>query len=79
MRVLFFAQLQDVTGCAAAELASPAAMNREQLWAMLLEKFPGLNSHRPNVRLARNWEYADAETRFENGDEVALIPPVSGG
>jgi molybdopterin synthase catalytic subunit/molybdopterin synthase sulfur carrier subunit len=79
MRVLFFAQLQDVTGCAATELASAAAMNREQLWAELLEKFPGLGAHKANVRLARNWEYADAETVFGDGDEVALIPPVSGG
>jgi molybdopterin converting factor subunit 1 len=79
MRVLFFAHLQDVTGCAAAELASPSPLNREQLWAGLLEKFPGLGAHRPNVRLARNWEYTDAETRFGDHDEVALIPPVSGG
>jgi molybdopterin converting factor subunit 1 len=79
MRVLFFAQLQDVTGCAATELASPSPLNREQLWAMLLENFPGLTAHRTNVRLARNWEYADAETRFDANDEVALIPPVSGG
>ena len=79
MRVLFFAHLQDVTGCADTELAVPSPLNREQLWAALLEKFPGLGAHRPNVRLARNWEYADAETRFNDGDEVALIPPVSGG
>ncbi len=79
MRVLFFAQLQDVTGCAATELASPSPLNREQLWAALLEKYPGMAAHRPNVRLARNWEYTDAETSFGDGDEVALIPPVSGG
>jgi len=79
MRVLFFAQLQDVTGCAATELASPSPLNREQLWFFLLEKFPGLDVHRANVRLARNWEYADANTRFGDDDEVALIPPVSGG
>ena len=79
MRVLFFAQLKDVTGCDAVELASPSAMDQEQLWTLLLEKFPGLGAHRPNVRLARNWEYADAETHFSDGDEIALIPPVSGG
>jgi molybdopterin converting factor subunit 1 len=79
MRVLFFAQLQDVTGCAVAELTTSSPLDREQLWAMLLKKFPGLVAHRGNVRLARNWEYADAETRFTDGDEVALIPPVSGG
>ena len=79
MRVLFFAQLQDVTGCSATDLVSPSPLNRDQLWTVLLERFPGLSAHRPNVRLARNWEYADAETSFGNSDEVALIPPVSGG
>jgi molybdopterin converting factor subunit 1 len=79
MRVLFFAHLQDATGCAVTELASPLPLNCEQLWEILLEKFPGLQAHRENIRLALNWEYADAETRFGDNDEVALIPPVSGG
>jgi len=79
MRVLFFAQLKDVTGCDAVELAPPSPLDREQLWAALLEKFPRLREHRGNVRLTRNWEYADAETQFADADEVALIPPVSGG
>ena len=78
MRVFFFAQLKDATGCAGLELASPPA-NVEQLWTELLGKFPALAEHRDNVRLARNWEYADGETQFTNSDEVALIPPVSGG
>jgi molybdopterin converting factor subunit 1 len=79
MRVLFFAHLQDATGCAVTELASPSLLNHEQFWAILLEKFPSLQAHRGNIRLARNWEYADSETRFGGNDEVALIPPVSGG
>ena len=79
MRVLFFAQLKDVTGCEAVELAPASPLNREQLWAILLEKFPGLRGHRGNVRLTRNWEYADADAQFTDTDEVALIPPVSGG
>jgi molybdopterin converting factor subunit 1 len=79
MRVLFFAQLKDVTGCDAVEFAPPSPFDREQLWAMLLEKYPGLREHRGNVRLTRNWEYADADAQFTDADEVALIPPVSGG
>jgi len=79
MRILFFAQLKDVTGCDAAEFAPPSPLNCELLWTMLLEKFPGLHPHRGTVRLARNWEYADADALFTNADEVALIPPVSGG
>jgi molybdopterin converting factor subunit 1 len=79
MRVLFFAQLKDVTGCDAVEIPLVAPLAGEQLWARLLEQFPGLAAHRANVRLACNWEYADAATRFADGDEAALIPPVSGG
>ena len=79
MRVLFFAQLKDVTGCEAVELAAPSPVTTHQLWKILIEKFPALAGHKKNVRLARNWEYADAETRFTDADEVALIPPVSGG
>ena len=77
MRVLFFAQLKDVTGCDSVELAPPA--NAEQLWTELLKQFPKLAAHRANVRLAKNWEYAAPGSRFTDADEVALIPPVSGG
>jgi molybdopterin converting factor subunit 1 len=79
MRVLFFAQLQDATGCDSIELTAPSPLGREQFWAALLEKFPKLAAHRNNVRLARNWEYADEHTLFCDADEAALIPPVSGG
>lgn len=79
MRVLFFAQLKEVTGCDHTELAVAVPLKGEQLWSLLLEKFPGLARHQASVRLARNWEYAAADARFAEGDEVALIPPVSGG
>jgi molybdopterin synthase sulfur carrier subunit len=79
MRVLFFAQLKDVTGCDRFDLPLASPVNSDQLWAMLLEKFPRLADHRSNVRLARNWEYAESGTPFTDLDETALIPPVSGG
>lgn len=79
MRVLFFAQLKDATKCDSIELALSSPQNREQLWKMLIEKFPALASHQKNVRLARNWEYADSKTIFADEDEIAMIPPVSGG
>ena len=79
MRVLFFAQIKDATKCDFIELSSPTPLDSEQLWSELQKQFPKLAAHRANVRLARNWEYADAETQFSDSDEVALIPPVSGG
>ena len=79
MRILFFAQLKDVTGCDSVELAAASPMDGEMFWVELLKKFPKLAAHRTNVRLARNWEYAAPDAQFTNADEVALIPPVSGG
>lgn len=79
MRVLFFSHLQEVTGHREWELSVPMAVDTEQLWARLIQQFPMLANYQRNVRLARNWEYTDAGTKFTNTDEVALIPPVSGG
>jgi molybdopterin converting factor subunit 1 len=79
MRVLFFAQLKDATGCDAIELALPSPPDGDGLWAALLLRFPALAAHRPNIRLARNWEYAAPDAIFAATDEIALIPPVSGG
>jgi molybdopterin synthase catalytic subunit len=79
MRVLFFAQLKDATGCEAVDLPPPAPADADQLWKILTGKFPALAPHQKKIRLARNWEYADAHTFFSDNDEVALIPPVSGG
>ena len=49
------------------------------LWEILSGHWPGLSVHRSNTRLARNGAYARAGEIFAAGDEVALIPPVSGG
>jgi molybdopterin converting factor subunit 1 len=79
MRVLFFAQLKDATGCGSAELKASSPLSAEQFWAELLKRFPKLLAHRASVRLACNQEYATPGARFSDSDEVALIPPVSGG
>lgn len=78
MRVLFFAHLKDVTGCEFMELDLESA-HADTLWEHLIRAYPGLAQHRNSVRLACNGEYVDPETRFRAGDELALIPPVSGG
>lgn len=79
MRILFFAHLKDVTGQAQVELKLDGSLDADGLWQRLLAVHPGLARFRGNVRLARNWEYTGADTRFSDTDEVALIPPVSGG
>ena len=79
IRILFFAQLKDATHCEAVELFAPSPLTNDQLWAKLLAEYPALAAHRASVRIARNCEYVGLEATFANGDEVALIPPVSGG
>ena len=78
MRFLFFAHLKDVTDCAEMTLACPDT-DTDGLWRQLIAAHPGLERFRNSVRLARNAEYAGRDARFSDGDEVALIPPVSGG
>jgi molybdopterin converting factor small subunit len=78
MRLLFCAHLKEVTGRAEIQL-SLGEVDSNGLWRHLLAVQPGLAPLRGNIRLARNWEFAGPNTRFGDADEVALIPPVSGG
>ena len=80
IRVLFFASARDAVGC--AERTLPCAVEgwtEAILWEHLLGAFPALVPLRASVRLAKNHEYLMAGSRIFPGDEVALIPPVSGG
>lgn len=78
MRILFFAHLKNLTGCSEIELPADD-LDSEQLWARLLERFPELADVRSQIRLSRNCDFAAPSTRFRATDEVALLPPVSGG
>lgn len=79
MRVLFFAQTRDATGTAELEMKISGNLGVEEIWRALTAAQPRLVAFQKTTRLACNGEYADAETRFTDADEVALIPPVSGG
>ena len=48
-------------------------------WTAMADRFPGLGPHRPYVRAARNGAYVAWEDAVTDGDELAFLPPVSGG
>ena len=79
MRILFFAQTQDAVETSELEMKISGNIGIEEFWDKLVAAKPKLVAFRKNTRLARNGEYADAKTKFTDADEVALIPPVSGG
>ena len=78
MRIFFFAHLKDITRCAEMNLLGDD-VDADGLWCKLIEAHPGLERFRASVRLAKNSEYVGRDARFTEADEVALIPPVSGG
>jgi molybdopterin synthase catalytic subunit len=80
VRVRLFAMLRERAGSASVELElRPGATVADALQA--LSRRDGLEEllARLPVRLAVNRDYAGAETTLHEGDELALIPPVSGG
>lgn len=79
MRILFFGHLRDVTRCAEMEVHFDESADADAVWCKLIESHPALARFRSSVRLARNCEYAGVDAHFADADEVALIPPVSGG
>ncbi len=79
MRFLLFAQVKDAVGAAGLDLQISGSPDAAELWRTLIAAEPKLAAFQSSTRLARNGEYADAKTIFSDNDEVALIPPVSGG
>jgi molybdopterin converting factor small subunit len=49
------------------------------VWAVLVGRHPGLEPYRASVSCARQLEYARFASPVEEGDEIAFLPPVSGG
>jgi len=80
VKVLFFGRLKELTGRAedAAEFAAGAA-TIEQLFALYAARHPELAKYRSSVVASRNQEFAAWDTPLRSGDEVAFLPPVSGG
>jgi molybdopterin synthase catalytic subunit len=70
---------RELAGTRAVELELPAGAVIEDAWAALVGRFPALAPGRSSVRFAHNGGYAPADTPLADGDEVAMIPPVSGG
>ncbi|MEB1807456.1 MAG: molybdopterin converting factor subunit 1 [Bacillaceae bacterium] len=77
MKVLLFAQLEEIVGEREIEIKSePITVG--QLKEVLLERYPNLRSLDSTI-VAVNEEYVKNDTLLKENDVVALIPPVSGG
>jgi len=79
LRVLFLGPLRDRLGCGATEIPFPPDGAQSLFWAELEKRYPALQSSAGILRLARGDDFLRASAALHPGDEVALIPPVSGG
>jgi len=79
MRILFFSQARLAAGQGEVEWILDKPLSVQAFWERLIAQFPQLAPYRAMTRLARNGQYVTSDTCFENSDEIALIPPVSGG
>lgn len=79
IRVRLFALQRELAGTRELPLELVDGATVDDAWAALVAAVPTLAPGRASVRFARNGVYADASTVLSEGDEVAMIPPVSGG
>ena len=70
---------RETAGTREVALDLPPGATVGDAWDGLVALHPGLAPGRASVRFARNGAYAEAGTPLAEGDEVAMIPPVSGG
>jgi len=79
VRVRLFARLREQAGFETEALQVPVSSTLANVYDSLRRKHPALEPDRESVRGAINQEFSDWDTVVSQGDEVAFIPPVSGG
>ncbi len=78
MKVLAFGIAREIFGSATVEVAAGSASTAAELQDVLKLQYPRL-AQLSSFMIAVNGEYAQPGTTINEGDEVAIIPPVSGG
>jgi molybdopterin synthase sulfur carrier subunit len=79
IKALFFAACRDIVGNRELDLDVGEGSQVEDLKNVLLVKYPDLATINNVLSIAVNAEYVDGNAILNPGDEVAFIPPVSGG
>ena len=77
--VKFFAVFHDLTGTRELDLEVGEALTVGELYRDLRARFPRLANYSGSLMYSVNAEYVPADHPLHDGDEVAFIPPVSGG
>ena len=79
IKVLFFGRLKEILGRTQESIDLVVESNIESLFAQYASRYPELQRYRSSLVASCNREFAPWNTALHSGDEVAFLPPVSGG
>jgi molybdopterin converting factor subunit 1 len=77
--VRLFARLRDIAGAAEMPREVSNGATIATVWQDLTGEFPGLSVYERSMSSALNADYARMDAEVHDGDEIAFLPPVSGG
>jgi sulfur-carrier protein len=77
--VRLFARLRDIAGAAELRRDVGPGATIGTVWHQLVQDFPELAQYEKSISTAVNADYARMDEMVADGDEVAFLPPVSGG
>ena len=79
VKVLFFGRVRELTGLSEESVELAAGATLSDLFALYATRYPKLAEFRSSLVASRNQEFAAWDTRLSSGDDIAFLPPVSGG
>ncbi len=77
--IRLFARLRDLAGSGELTREIPAPATVQTVWRSLTSEIPSLGEYERTLSVAINAEYSRMAAAVKDGDEVAFLPPVSGG
>ena len=79
VNVRLFARLRELVGAGELQRDAPDNATVAIVWDALAREYPVIAPYSESMSCAVNAEYARMHTRVSDGDEIAFLPPVSGG
>jgi len=77
--VRLFARLRDIAGSGDLSREAPSGATVADVWRALVAEFPEMAAYDSSMSSAVNADYARMTAKITDGDEIAFLPPVSGG